>query len=278
MAHGNPTPTPNRWRSTGAFVTDALAGAAANAGGIDTILAGRPGSWEASVVGDALRSEVGHDEWDLWRHRTEPLIVVLNPERILFDNDASNYFDETDAAEREIQRRESAIRPGIIYSYDKDPQTLQWAIDEGTEVRPGAHPPLPTVEEWEAMIAAADANPTPLSAEEQAEQEALEALEVLRGQVARQQRAELIEYGDRLAAAVQTALANLQLPVPINVTVDVDTTWDRAPEAPTEWTTSAIDRAIVSAIAATPTPDSLPSSLLERAEASLRHEGSDHAE
>jgi transcriptional regulator with XRE-family HTH domain len=37
-----------------AFVTEALAGAAANAGGIDTILAGRPGSWEASVVGEAL--------------------------------------------------------------------------------------------------------------------------------------------------------------------------------------------------------------------------------
>jgi hypothetical protein len=54
-------------------VTEALAGAAAaNAGGIDTILAGRPGSWEVSVVGDSLRAAVGHDEPDLWRHRTEP--------------------------------------------------------------------------------------------------------------------------------------------------------------------------------------------------------------
>jgi hypothetical protein len=59
------------------FVTEALTGAAANAGGIDTILAGRPGSWEASVAGDALRAAVGHDEWDLWRHRTEPVTVVL---------------------------------------------------------------------------------------------------------------------------------------------------------------------------------------------------------
>jgi hypothetical protein len=55
-------------------------GAAANAGGIDTILAGRPDSWEVSVVGDALRAAVGHDERDLWRHRTEPVTVVLNPE------------------------------------------------------------------------------------------------------------------------------------------------------------------------------------------------------
>ena len=44
-------------------MTEALAGAAANAGGIDTILSGRPGSWEASVIGDALRAAVGHDEW-----------------------------------------------------------------------------------------------------------------------------------------------------------------------------------------------------------------------
>ena len=123
-----------------AFVTDALAGAAANAGGIDTILSGRPGSWEASVIGDALRAAVGRDEWDLWRHRTEPVTVAVHPERILFDDDSSNHFDEMDAAEAEIQRRENAIRPRIIYSYDADPQTLQWATDIGTEVRPGAPP------------------------------------------------------------------------------------------------------------------------------------------
>jgi hypothetical protein len=44
---------------------------------------GPPASWEASVMGDALRAAVGHDEWNLWRHRTEPVTVVLNPERIL---------------------------------------------------------------------------------------------------------------------------------------------------------------------------------------------------
>ncbi|CAA0127322.1 Uncharacterised protein [Mycolicibacterium vanbaalenii] len=248
-----------------AFVTEALAGAAANAGGIDTILAGRPGSWEASVVGDALRAAVGHDEWDLWRHRTEPVTVVLNPERILFDDDASDWFEQVDAAEREIQRRESAIRPGIVYSYDKDPQTLQWAADDGTEIRPGAPPPLPTTEEWAAVMAAEDANPTPLSAEEQAEEDALEALEVLRGRVTVQERAELAEYGDRLGHAVRTALAALQLPVPITVTVDLDTPWDQAPETPSEWTANAIDKATATAVASTPTPDTLPGTLLERA-------------
>jgi transcriptional regulator with XRE-family HTH domain len=163
-----------------AFVTEALAGAAANAGGIDTILSGRPGSWEASAVGDALRAAVGHDEWDLWRHRTDPVTVVLHPERILFDNDASNEFEEMDAAEGEITRRENAIHPGHVYSGDAEPQRLQWAIDLGYEVRAGHPPEPPTQEELEAMIVAADANPTPLSPEEQAQEDALEALGVLR--------------------------------------------------------------------------------------------------
>ena len=262
-----------------AFVTDALAGAAAHVGGINTILAGRPGSWEASVIGDALRAAVGPDEWDLWRHRTEPVTVVLNPERILFDTDASNYFDEVDAAEREIQRRETAIRPGIIYAYDKDPQTLQWAIDEGIEVRPGSPPPPPTPEQWATMIAAEKAHPTPLSADEQAEQDALDALDALRGQVSTQQRAELADYGDLLAEAVRAQLEALKLPVPITVTVDLDTAWNEAPETPAEgWTTNAIDTAIAAAISSTPTPDTLPGTLLERTETSLHRERSDSAD
>ena len=76
-----------------AFVTAALAGAAANVGGVDTILSGRPGSWEASVVGDVVRAAVGHDELALWRHRPEPGTAVRHPERILFDNDASGRRD-----------------------------------------------------------------------------------------------------------------------------------------------------------------------------------------
>lgn len=260
-----------------AFVTEALAGAAANAGGIDTILAGRPGSWEASVVGDALRAAVGHDEWDLWRHRTEPVNVVLNPERILFDHDSSNDFEEMDAAEAEIERRVNAIRPGIMYSGDADPQLYQWAIDLGYEVRPGSPPPPPTVEQIEAWQAAERENPTPLSAEEQAQEDAIEALGVLQDRLAAQQRADLADYGNRLADAVREQLAPLHLPVPVTVTVDLDTPWDQAPETPAQgWSTGAIDTAIAAAIAATPPPDSMPGTLLERAEASLRREGTDH--
>lgn len=261
-----------------AFVTEALAGAAANAGGIDTILSGRPGSWEASVVGDALRAAVGHDEWDLWRHRTEPVTVVLHPERILFDTDASDRFEEMDAAEAEIERRVNAIRPGIMYSGDADRQLYQWAIDLGYDVRPGAPPPNPTLEEIEAWQQAERENPTPLTAEEQAEEDAIEALSVLQSRLEQQQRADLANYGDRLANAVRAQLAELKLPVAISVSVDLDTPWDKAPETLTAaWATGAIDTAVAAAIVSTSPPESLPGKLLERAEESLRRDGTDRA-
>lgn len=129
------------------------------------------------------------------------------------------------------------------------------------------------------MIAAEKAHPTPLSADEQAEQDALDALDALRGQVSTQQRAELADYGDLLADAVRAQLEALKLPVPVTVTVDLDTAWNEAPETPAEgWTTNAIDAAIVAAISSTPTPDTLPGTLLERAETSLRRERSDSAD
>ena len=121
-------------------------------------------------------------------------------------------------------------------------------------------------------------NPTPPTPEEEAEDAALAALQDLRGAVDAQARAELIAYGEQLAAAVRTELAALELPVPVTVTVDTDTPWNEAPESPLlDWTTSRIDGAVAAAIAATPLPDELPGTLLERAEATRQQqvEGTD---
>jgi hypothetical protein len=55
----NGTPVAIDWA---AFVTEALAGAAANIGSTTQILAGRPGSWEAARVREVLESTVGVDD------------------------------------------------------------------------------------------------------------------------------------------------------------------------------------------------------------------------
>lgn len=258
-----------------AFVTDALAGAAANIGGIDVILAGRPGSWEAAVIRDALNAAVGHDEWDLWRHRTDPVEVVLHPERILFDMDSSTRIEDLDNAERELERRENAIRPSRVYTYGRElsEQMRQYYADLGVQIIDGSPPPLPTVEEIEAAVAADRDNPVALTPEEQAEEESLAAIGELRERLEALQRDELAEYGERLAQAVRARLAALELPVPVTVTVDLDTPWDAAPESPLEaWAVGAIDTAIASAIAETTTPDALPGTPLQRAEAALHRE------
>ncbi|BBX88182.1 helix-turn-helix domain-containing protein [Mycolicibacterium aubagnense] len=254
------------------FVTHALAGAAANVGGTERILAGRPGSWEADVIRQALTATVGPDEWNLWRHRTEPVKVTLNPERILFDTDSSSWFDDLDAAEAELSRREDAINPGHVYSYpghELSEEMRRYYLDRGVEVIDGPPPPEPTAEEIEAAFAAARDDPDGFAfAADPAEQEALDAIEALRAQLEALQRQELAEYGERLAVAVREQLEALALPVPVIVTVDLDTPWDKAPESILRgWAVGAIDTAIAEGIARVATPDTLPSTPLERAEA-----------
>src|SRR4051794_41721744 len=92
------------------FVTLAVAGAAANVGGIDAVLAGRSGSWEAGYVRDLLVSTVGWDEEYLWEHRTEPLVIRIDVDAILSELGVAGLFDESDA---EISRREEAV--DVIY-------------------------------------------------------------------------------------------------------------------------------------------------------------------
>jgi hypothetical protein len=89
------------------FVTRALAGAAANVGSIEQILAGRPGSWEAERVRQTLQSTV-FDDADLLRHRTEPVVIDLWVDSILRDANDTTYDDYREA-ELELSRREEAI-------------------------------------------------------------------------------------------------------------------------------------------------------------------------
>lgn len=59
-----------------------LASVAANVGGIETLLQGRPESWEADYVRQLLRSTVGENEESLLQYRTEPLQLSLDVEEV----------------------------------------------------------------------------------------------------------------------------------------------------------------------------------------------------
>lgn len=111
------------------FLSLAVAGAAGNIGGIDRLLAGRPGSWEADFVYRLLIGTVGEDEAYLMEHRTEPVTVTVNVDDILAD---AGYWELYDDADAELFRREDAIDPD---SADADAayeeiETLRTRMDE----------------------------------------------------------------------------------------------------------------------------------------------------
>lgn len=91
------------------FLSQATAAAAANIGGVDAILAGRPGSWEADYVRQLLTGTVGHDEEHLLEHRTEPVVVDLYVDEILVD---VGYWKLYDDAVQKLDRRHNEIPDG----------------------------------------------------------------------------------------------------------------------------------------------------------------------
>ena len=99
---GNECGEPVDWAE---FVTSALAGAAANIGQIEAVLAGRPGSWEAEGVRQLLWSTVGEDD-RLLRHRTEPVVVDVYVDEILVEMGAWAAYDK---GVTELNRRDEAL-------------------------------------------------------------------------------------------------------------------------------------------------------------------------
>jgi transcriptional regulator with XRE-family HTH domain len=263
------------------FVTLALAGAAANVGSTEQILAGRPGSWEAERVRETLQSTVADDQ-DLLRHRTEPVVVDLWVESILRAANDTTYDDYREA-ELELSRREEAIPepddlpPGPFSPDDPRIAAVDWTRvdDNGYLVVEGkagwgddpADIGLLTELHEEARASAPPHRPA--TAGEIAYDEAHEAISDLWDALAAQESHEYAEYAANLTAAVQAKLAALPLPtaIAINITLapeGVPSSYDFDDHAPAPYPRNAIEAAIDDAIAHTPTPAALPGTPLDR--------------
>ena len=104
------------------FLTLVVAGATANIGSFEAILAGRPGSWEAGGVRNLLTGTLGYDEQQLHEHRTEPVVVNINVDDIMFALEVWQAYDEAGTA---LQRRYDDLGvPRWIGSCDDAPQDL----------------------------------------------------------------------------------------------------------------------------------------------------------
>ena len=168
------------------FVTLALAGAVANIGSIETVLAGRPDSWEADAVRRLLTATVGYDEQQLLTHRTDPVAVSVNLDDMMVDLGAWQAYD--DACDALQRRYDDLGLPDVR-------RTSGSALD----------------------VLAALATATP-------EQESgCEEIADLEDRLEQQRHQDWVAYGAALATHIQAEVTQIEgLRVPVVVDVDVD--------------------------------------------------------
>lgn len=78
----------------GEIISIVVTATAANLGGVEELLAGRPGSWEADYVRQIVNSTALPRE--LNQYRTEPVKLVFNPEDLFDDVGLRGLFDDED--------------------------------------------------------------------------------------------------------------------------------------------------------------------------------------
>lgn len=212
---GRSITSPGDWAE---FVTLTLAGAAANVGGIEVALGGRPGSWEADYVRSLLTSTVGHDEAQLLEHRTEPVAVDLYIDEIMGDLGVWAAYDE---AHRELVRRYDVIGIPSITG-------------------------IPGDADHEAALAA-----LPAATEEQERQ--ADAIADLEERLEQLRKQDWAEYGQTLKANVEAAASRREgLRMPVVVTVDLDIFRSPGEAESTAWGIG--EQLRIEAIEATPLP------------------------
>lgn len=200
------------------FVVHALAGAAANIGGIEAALAGRPGSWEADGVRNLLTSTVGYDEEYLLAHRTEALVFVLDVDDLLGDLGAWKPYDD---ASQELARRYEAIGISTVTGVPGDPVT-------------------------ENALGRVN------SATEEQERQAEEIAE-LEMALERQRLRDWAAYGRALQAAVEAQAARLPgLTVPVVVRIELETSCEAKEQGGA--TGGLVDQLLSAAIQSTELP------------------------
>lgn len=222
----------------GAFVCESVAAAAANGGGSGPVLSGRPGSWEADHVRAILASTLGPDDEHVWDYRTEPILVTLPLAGIV------DVLDPT--FDRRYQEADQALN---------QPYTTALAKFEAAGVFP--EPALSfetaTAEEIQEAVNA----PTVLTLEDQTLVDLSAREEELRDQLRASQINDLREYGQRLAAAVESRIRAIT-PPSVSLTIEIDPLTEpferEVPATHVDETDGPIEKAIAEAITATAPP------------------------
>jgi hypothetical protein len=98
----------------GEIACHVITAVAANVGGVEVLLSGRPGSWEADYVRQIVQSTAGDDDAELLRYRTEPVRIEVDVEDVFYD------FGLTDLYERDVDElatRAAAAAEAVFEAY-----------------------------------------------------------------------------------------------------------------------------------------------------------------
>jgi hypothetical protein len=109
------------------FLAAVLASVTANVGGVERLLAGRPGSWEADLVRQLVEGTVGSDEAYLLEHRTEPAVIHLNVARLVEEAEDLRTGALTTPYERECMAAEDLF--GVLDDDEYDADAEQAELD-----------------------------------------------------------------------------------------------------------------------------------------------------
>lgn len=88
-----------------------LTAVAANVGGVETLLSGRPGSWEADLIRRIVTSTAGMDDDELLSYRTEPVRLAIDVEGTFDDFGLYDLYEE---AVDELIRRVNAADEALF--------------------------------------------------------------------------------------------------------------------------------------------------------------------
>ncbi len=274
-----------RRRDFGEIALQVLAGAAANLGGVENLLAGRPGSWEADIIRNAVNAIAPGDV--LPRYRTEPLRITLYVDQILAEHTlAHDQYDKAEVAIDDEYETANAALPQV----DERPYVWVYEPSDGGD-------PVPTTPEtpawsWDAWRAGATAlgldeqNIATLEADIRGERsnrlatsvyvpkspdlaaefvrllderEAALAPYALQDALTALQEREWTEYGEALRNQIEDEAERVGLDVPVEVTIDTTGRPDIRP-ALDELAQSLVENAI----AVVSSPADLPGTPLTR--------------
>ena len=214
------------------FVVPVLAAVAANRGGVDALLAGRPGSWEAAKLGDLLISAGCENPQRLADFRTEPIVIDVPLERILLD--AGEVVFDPDQPDRTVWRP----LQDPTQTYDDQRNDLECRADDTyTEITAQVAAELGRPTDDQAVLEEAGNRFTQVS--DQIDREIDAELAALRARWTARYTRYLDAFRLQVAArATETGLD--RIPIQVRGVTDPDQAWDASRDVPDLWETDPL--------------------------------------